>query len=44
MVQKSTIARAVGTELGGVVLDYDTTKTAILAAGVPHPARRRCVL
>ncbi|MEY2426958.1 MAG: hypothetical protein QOI61_2530 [Actinomycetota bacterium] len=34
---KSTLARAVGTATGAVVLDHDTTKTAVLAAGVPHP-------
>lgn len=34
---KSTIAVQVGAETGAVVIDHDTTKTAILAAGVPHP-------
>ena len=34
---KSTIARAVATATGAIVLDHDTTKTALLEAGVPHP-------
>jgi predicted kinase len=34
---KSTIAAAVGSATGAVVLDHDTTKSAIMAAGVPHP-------
>jgi predicted kinase len=34
---KSTIAAALGREMTLVVLDHDTTKTALLAAGVPHP-------
>jgi predicted kinase len=31
---KSTIARALSSELGGVVIDHDITKSALLAAGV----------
>lgn len=34
---KSTLAAAIRAETGAVVLDHDTTKTAILRAGVPHP-------
>ncbi len=34
---KSTIAHAAATATGAIVLDHDTTKTAILAAGVTHP-------
>ncbi len=34
---KSTIARAAATATGAIVLDHDTTKTALLEAGVPHP-------
>jgi predicted kinase len=34
---KSTIARAVSTNQVFVVLDHDTTKSALLVAGVPHP-------
>lgn len=33
----STIAQALATATGAVVLDHDTTKTAILGAGVAHP-------
>ncbi|MGB5755339.1 MAG: AAA family ATPase [Acidimicrobiales bacterium] len=34
---KSTIARAAATATGAIVLDHDTTKTALLEAGVTHP-------
>ncbi len=34
---KSALARAVGRATDAVVIDHDTTKTAILDAGVPHP-------
>lgn len=34
---KSTIASAVGVATRAVVLDHDTSKTAVLAAGVSHP-------
>ncbi len=34
---KSTIALAVGSSTGAVVLDHDTTKSAVISAGVPHP-------
>jgi len=34
---KSTIATAFGAETGAVVLDHDTTKTAVMAAGIAHP-------
>lgn len=34
---KSTIASAVGSATGAVVLDHDTTKTAIMSAAVSHP-------
>jgi predicted kinase len=34
---KSTLAAAISAATGAVVLDHDTTKTAILRAGVPHP-------
>ncbi len=34
---KSTIAMAVGAATAAVVIDHDTTKSAIMAAGVTHP-------
>jgi predicted kinase len=34
---KSSLARAISGQTGAVVLDHDTTKTAIMSAGVPHP-------
>jgi len=34
---KSTIAHAVAAATGAIVLDHDTTKTAILEAGIAHP-------
>lgn len=34
---KSTVAHATAIATGAIVLDHDTTKTAILDAGVPHP-------
>ena len=34
---KSTIAHAAATATGAIVLDHDTTKSALLEAGVPHP-------
>lgn len=34
---KSTVASAVGRTTRAVVLDHDTTKSAIMTAGVPHP-------
>ena len=34
---KSTIAAVLARELRVVVLDHDTTKSALLAANVPHP-------
>ena len=34
---KSTIATAFGRETGAVVLDHDTTKTAVMAVGIAHP-------
>lgn len=34
---KSTIAHAAATATGAIVLDHDTTKTALLEAGVAHP-------
>ena len=34
---KSTIAHAAATATGAIVIDHDTTKTALLEAGVPHP-------
>ena len=34
---KSTLARSIASATGAVVLDHDTTKSAIMAAGVDHP-------
>ena len=34
---KSSLASAVASTVSAVILDHDTTKSALLAAGVPHP-------